>query len=707
MSTSLVKEFEKIVKSFNTIVFGDDDQDVVVDGITKPTISKIMLGIKSQFNGLKLEMTNLLDSSRDESNIIVSALRDLHDQGVTDITSLEQAIDIAAAAGAGANGWTAQLIVDGDKTQKQINDSIVSLYNPLNLNYTQQQLATAFTASLNALIQKVSLSGGGTISIPDGQFPVDVTVGITLLDDIELRFGKNTILKALAHNSPKHEILRIHDVNNVTISGGGVLDGNKSQNSATIGEWGMGVSIRGADNILISDLKVKDTWGDGFYIGRTDNRAFSSRVTLDRVGSDGSRRNGLSVTSVKELDVNDSSFDNSIEKEPKCGIDIEPNYADEFIQGVRFKNLKTTGNNIGLNLFLLPLVGTNSLVTVDINGWTDRNSRRENFANRNYLPDSSGHISVSDFTAINEEQATSCMLALLSTAKTGMAFRLKNIALSSKITNTAEPYVRIGGFDPEISNRIMGNVEIDGITAKTLNATLPTNAVILSALEETSKLGGVTIKNIGRLDAVNPIRSAYRVSDLTIGNENRDFFRSLPADQSPVNSSNLYPLYIRDSAATSTAIISSDLPSGFEFELHNAVAGSLNVNVSGITFVSNKLGGTGSLRCSTVGGFIKLKSLGGGLVEYIGSYGFTQDGATASTAQAAISIPANSQMLLKSINLLGITTSDPVAVSYSAPATGLNIWAACEVNGSVNVYAVNHTAAAVSLSAGTIKVNRL
>src|SRR5690606_4428158 len=158
---------------------------------------------------------------------------------------------------------------------------------------------------------------------------------------------------------------------------------------------------------------------------------------------------------------------------------------------------------------------------------------------------------------------------------------------------------------------------------------------------------------------------------------------------------------------SSSVVIPVDLPSGFEFEIRNAVAGSLDVNVSLITLVSNKLGGTGSLRCSTVGGFIKLKSLGGGGVEYISSYGVTQDGATASTAQATVSVPANSQMLLKSINLSGITTSDPVAVSYSAPATGLNIWAACEVNGSVNVYAVNHTSAAISLSAGTIKVNRL
>ena len=44
-------------------------------------------------------------------------------EGNQEIINLQNAIDIAAAAGAGENGWTAQLIVDGDKTQKQINDN--------------------------------------------------------------------------------------------------------------------------------------------------------------------------------------------------------------------------------------------------------------------------------------------------------------------------------------------------------------------------------------------------------------------------------------------------------------------------------------------------------------------------------------------------------------------------------------------------------
>lgn len=45
-------------------------------------------------------------------------------QGQLKISDLQAAIDIAAAAGAGANGWTADLIVDGAETQKQINDRV-------------------------------------------------------------------------------------------------------------------------------------------------------------------------------------------------------------------------------------------------------------------------------------------------------------------------------------------------------------------------------------------------------------------------------------------------------------------------------------------------------------------------------------------------------------------------------------------------------
>lgn len=594
-----------------------------------------------------------------------------------------------------------------DMTGWEYSELSKSIYNPLNLNYTDQQLATQFTQSINSIIDRVSSAGGGTISIPDGQFFVDVNIGINLKNNIELRLGKGTIIKASPHNAPRYEILRVHDVQNVRICGSGLIDGSKSQNSATTGEWGMGVSIRGSDNIVVDGVRFLNTWGDGVYIGRTDSRAFSSNITLRDVHSTGTRRNGLSVISVKELDCINCTFDESYTIEPKCGVDIEPNLADEFIQGVRFKGLKTNGNNIGFNIFLYRLIGTGSLITIDIDGYTDRNSMRENFANRNYLPTSRGYIKVNDFVAINETQAAGSMISLYSFAKTGMPLTMNNVALSSGITNTDTPYVRIGRFDLSATNEVMGNIKINNISASSLNGTLPSNAIILNALPETSRVEGVRIDNIQRLEATSPIRSVSRISNFNISSDTDVFYRSLPSGQTTILANNIYPLYNKDTSVSSTVIIGSDLPSGYIFELRNSAAGSLDVNISLITLVSNRLNGSGALRCSTVGGFIKFKSLGGGVIEYLESYGYTQDGSTASASQAAISVPINTQVLLKNIALTGILTTDLVSASYSNPIAGLRIWAACEANGSVNVYAVNNTASALSLPAGTIKVNRL
>ena len=64
------------------------------------------------------------------------------------IQDMENILAIAAAAGAGENGWTASLIVDGDKTQKQINDdNIARAYAQKQINddniaraYAQKQI---------------------------------------------------------------------------------------------------------------------------------------------------------------------------------------------------------------------------------------------------------------------------------------------------------------------------------------------------------------------------------------------------------------------------------------------------------------------------------------------------------------------------------------------------------------------------------------
>lgn len=85
--------------------------------------------------------------SQAESDVATAAA-DVHQRGNQEIANLQNAIDIAAAAGAGANGWTAQLIVDeSGKNQQQINNEL-KLAENIELKNTQNPNAPAIIRSV-------------------------------------------------------------------------------------------------------------------------------------------------------------------------------------------------------------------------------------------------------------------------------------------------------------------------------------------------------------------------------------------------------------------------------------------------------------------------------------------------------------------------------------------------------------------------------
>lgn len=412
MSISLVKEFEKIVKSFNTIVFGDDDQDVVVDGITKPTISKIMLGIKSQFNGLKLEMTNLLNSSRDESNIIVSALRDLHDQGIIEITSLEQAIEIAAAAGAGANGWTAQLIVDASgKTQQAINDARVvaveSIADLLALPEGQRKeglryLVKGYYAGsdvgggefyynpersgdndggivLNGFIRVIvgpisPAHFGATVSeTPQNQaiqaalssyhhvqidepYWVDATSMLLMASNQIVDFVGDGKLMALPNSAGSYSILSLRNIENSTLNDP-VIQGDKYTHTGTTGEWGNCLDIRSVKNVTVNNPVLTDAWGDCLYIGRSELP--SENLVINNPICQRGRRQGISLIAGVGVTINnpvceDIRSDDSaapLPGGPHAGIDIEPNTYLDRLEDIKIMD-PTTRRCEGIGLLV-------------------------------------------------------------------------------------------------------------------------------------------------------------------------------------------------------------------------------------------------------------------------------------------------------------------------------------------------------------------
>lgn len=104
--------------------YGEDFKSIpliVMEGEAKinqaaQTITSATASIVSQKN----QASEVISQAESD---VATAAADVHQRGNQEIINLQNAIDIAAAAGAGKNGWTAQLIVDASgKNQQEIND---------------------------------------------------------------------------------------------------------------------------------------------------------------------------------------------------------------------------------------------------------------------------------------------------------------------------------------------------------------------------------------------------------------------------------------------------------------------------------------------------------------------------------------------------------------------------------------------------------
>ncbi|WP_341842504.1 right-handed parallel beta-helix repeat-containing protein [Chitinophaga caseinilytica] len=169
--------------------------------------------------------------------------------------------------------------------------------------------------------------------------------GLNVRSNQTLIFKKGSKLMLEPTNLPQYEILRVKDVRNVRLIGPNIV-GDRKQHIGNGGEWGMGISILGSSNVYISGAVIRDCWGDGIYVSETLDKNYSENVTILSTLCDNNRRNGISVISVKNLLIRNSSFNNTNGARPMCGIDIEPNHSGNIVENVRLENIKTDNNGL-------------------------------------------------------------------------------------------------------------------------------------------------------------------------------------------------------------------------------------------------------------------------------------------------------------------------------------------------------------------------
>lgn len=91
------------------------------------------------------------------------------------------------------------------------------------------------------------------------------------------------------------------------------------------GEWRHGIAIQKSSNISILGLTIRDTGGDGIYIGQRSLETVCENITLKNLVLDNNHRQGISVTAVKNLLLENCQLKGTNGTPPMAGIDFEPN----------------------------------------------------------------------------------------------------------------------------------------------------------------------------------------------------------------------------------------------------------------------------------------------------------------------------------------------------------------------------------------------
>jgi hypothetical protein len=213
---------------------------------------------------------------------------------------------------------------------------------------------------LQSAIDIATAAGGnGKISI-GGLWPV---LPIVLRSHLFFDLSADTTLIAQrgAFHGGADFLVSVYGVSNVTIrgavGGGSRLAMHKSDyvNTSlyTHSEGRHALYIMESRHVRVSDLEIVDPGGDSVYIGGSIGGGPSTDVELLRVTTRNAYRNGLSITSARDVVVRSCRFLNTSGTPPEAGVDLEPNLPHDWMYNISFIDMESRWNHgSGLSLAL-------------------------------------------------------------------------------------------------------------------------------------------------------------------------------------------------------------------------------------------------------------------------------------------------------------------------------------------------------------------
>jgi hypothetical protein len=212
------------------------------------------------------------------------------------------------------------------------------------------------TQDYTTYVQGALLSHSHLI-FPD--FPILINdSGLIIGSDKIIDFLPGAVLMLAPSNKKNYTILKIDRASNVVLNDP-VIKGDRYTHIGNEGEWGTGIGIYSSANIIINNPHVSACWGDGLYIGTSKgSNSINSNISINNASLTHNRRNGITIISVNGLSLTSPYAGYCDGTPPMCGIDFEPNKADNELKNIKVTNAKTEFNKgPGISIVLKNLYG--------------------------------------------------------------------------------------------------------------------------------------------------------------------------------------------------------------------------------------------------------------------------------------------------------------------------------------------------------------
>ena len=211
------------------------------------------------------------------------------------------------------------------------------------------------TAALQAAIH----SGAKRVIVEKMNGPWIVTP-IQLASDQEIVFEEGVVVQAKKgeFKAATASLFTASLKKNIQLTGAGaILEMRRADYDAapyTKAEWRNGISVRSCSNVTISGLVIRETGGDGVYLGVAKRGVTNQKITIRDVVFERNYRQGISIISAEDLQIENTVFKETSGTAPMAGVDFEPNHSDECLVNCVLRNCVSENNQGPGYLLYLP-----------------------------------------------------------------------------------------------------------------------------------------------------------------------------------------------------------------------------------------------------------------------------------------------------------------------------------------------------------------